>query len=181
MYDTENVYIQSSNHRSNEKALETGGELIKSKWLDRDARNHLEDIGVLSKASEAFPVDYGSAKHFEPNEQMKEFESIVKKIALHTLGKDIAVEFITSPDITDSAWYGNEGVTFNISLLGKKFFNGFGVKQIELSIHELSHDKHDSTDGFAHLSHEYVDETIRIGAMIGSKGIDWYKHWDGRL
>jgi len=179
MYDTDEVYIQSKRDaRANEKAIESGGQLIKQNWLDGDAREHLKEIGVISNAGETFATNYASSEQIEPNEDMIWFERVVLEIMKDTLDTEIPIIFVKSKEVTDLAWmaemFGCYSLTFNTSRLGKPFFKQFKAKQIALVIHELAHKDADVEDGFSHLSHKYIDETIRIGSIIAEKGIQWY-------
>ena len=179
VYDTEDVYIGSqTDWRANEKAIKSGGQLIKDKWLDGEARNHLQDVGVISRASETFGTDYGDTEKIEPNEDMVWFQRVTTEIMVDTVGDDFPIYFVKSKEVTDGAWlrdvFGQHSLTFNTSRLGKSFFKEYKQKQIELTIHELAHYKAGVKDGMAHLSNDFIDETIRIGAMIGEKGINWY-------
>lgn len=179
VYDTDEVYIQSqTDPRANEKAIESGGQLIKRNWLDSDAREHLKDIGVISYASETFKTNYGSSEQIEPNEDMIWFERVTLEIMKDTLDSEIPIFFVKSKEVTDLAWmaemFGCYSLTLNTSRLGKQFFKKYKAKQIALVIHELAHKDAEVENGMSHLSHKYIDETIRIGAIIGEKGIQYY-------
>lgn len=179
MYETENVYIQSRNDpRANEKAIESGGQLIKSNWLDRDAREHLKDIGVITNASDTFATNYGNSEQIEPNEDMIWFERVTLEIMKDALDTEIPIIFVKSKEVTDLAWmaemFGCYSLTFNTSRLGKPFFKQYKAEQIALVIHELAHKDAEVENGMSHLSHKYIDETIRIGSVIAEKGIQYY-------
>ncbi len=179
VYDTDEVYIQSqTDPRANEKAIESGGQLIKRNWLDSDAREHLKDIGVISYASETFKTNYASSEQIEPNEDMIWFERVTLEIMKNTLDSEIPIFFVKSKEVTDLAWmaemFGCYSLTFNTSRLGKQFFKEYKAEQIALVIHELAHKDAEVENGMSHLSHKYIDETIRIGSVIAEKGIQYY-------
>jgi len=114
----------------------------------------------------------------EPNEDMIWFERVTLEIMKDALDTEIPIIFVKSKEVTDLAWmaemFGCFSLTFNTSRLGKQFFKQYKAKQIALVIHELAHKDADVENGFSHLSHKYIDETIRIGSVIAEKGIQYY-------
>jgi len=119
VFGTEQVYIQSKDdHRANEKAIESGGTLIKTGFLDREARTHLEQEGVLERAGETFETNYASARDYSPNEDMVWFADVFKEIMKDTIGEVLPIEFKYSKEVGDLAWLGE--------MLGNKFM-GFNV------------------------------------------------------
>ena len=177
VYGTEDVYIQSTDPDSNEDALDSGGQLVKRGMFDQEAKQHLEEIGVLRKASDVFGKGTEIPIPLEPTKEMLWFAKIVRRIALDVLEKEITNDFVKTKRIEKGAWYGGNNVTWNTSRLPKNFFHTVQVEQTKLIIHELAHDRSEVVNGFSHYTHEYIDETIRIGAIISQKGVAWYIDW----
>jgi len=174
VYGTEDVYIKSADdHMANESALDKGGELVKTGMFDREARDHLTEIGVLERASDKFGRGTEIPTTIEPTEDMIWFSGVVERIAQDALGKHIENYFVKTKRIEHGAWFDGSSITWNTSRLPRNFFIRFGIEQVKLTIHELGHEV-GVIDGISHYSHEYIDELIKIGATIAMKGIDHY-------
>ena len=175
VYKTENVYIKSAtDHHANERALDTGGELVLDGMFDRDTRKHLKDIGVLTLASDKFGSGTEVPTPAKITKDMLWFSGIVKRIALDALKKNIENHFVKTENISASAWFDGKSITWNTSRLPKDFFSSFGLEQTKLTIHELGHEDGGIIDGISHYSHEYIDALIKVGAIIAQKGIKHY-------
>lgn len=174
-YGTDNIYLESGDSRSNESAMEHGAVIGKG-ILDGDTRKHLQDLGIVEYAAEAFPVDWTMAAPVELTPKMLAFAKVVKAMARDTINRNVNIDFVSAPESSDLATYGRSGgvgtLTFNVAHLHKDFFDGWSPRAIAITIHELAHDK--PHEHIAHLSMDYVREIERIAGIVAFKGLDYY-------
>ncbi len=175
-FGTDNVMIESSDYRENERAMEAGVHLVKSGELDSDVVSNLKDQGTLKYASKEFSTSgWETAKRVEPTIDMLNFAGVCRAVARDVIDKNIRVNFVTTDHTPEIAMYGSNNLLWNVRLCGgKKFFVGFVPKAIGILVHELAHDKLGNNDGHAHFSHDYIHEMERIAGLIGSKGIQYW-------
>lgn len=170
------VFFKSTDYRANEAAMEEGV-VLPHEIFDADTRRHLNDIGVVSYASQEFKVHLDGEKLFKnQTPRMDWFAKIVKEIANDVLKHDIEVKFVSGADMDAYAYYNRltKTMAWNVSKLGKNFFEEMSPRAVGYIIHELAHDA-ETEEGTAHLTMEYVDEMQRIGGLIGFKGINSYE------
>lgn len=177
MYGTDKVMIESTtDHRANEKALESGCILIKGSTLDKDVRNNLiKNVEVIKYAGEEFETTFGDSEFVEPNEDMKRFARIVEMIAKDVVGRKITCSFFKMPDGADVANYGHNVISWNVSHLGKKFFKDFSSRATGILAHELAHALTSSECGqYSHLKMEFINNLEIVAGRIGFAGVE---HW----
>ena len=121
-----------------------GRELSKAEWANIKVHNLIQSATSLFGKGIADDI-----KPYEPDENMRIVEKLAKKIAKRFLKRNINVNFYTSIQTSSAASYGNGCLDFNITRLGKAFFEKpVSVKTIDIIVHELGHEKgmHTETD-----------------------------------
>ncbi len=117
----------------------TGNEMSKEEW------ERIRENKLLPSSSEKFGHSFAISKPYSPNENMKKTAEIAKKIAKECLGINISVCFASWTGV--SAEYGNRTLTFNVSMLGHRFFDPpLSEQTLDLIIHELGHEKGNHTE-----------------------------------
>ena len=97
-------------------------------------------------------------------EKQKEVMRFTKKLSQKILGIDISVNIIKAPKIPYIAMYGGKDFTYNLSRIGKVFFEDFPnnmEKFLRIWIHELAHEF--SND---HLSEKFYKAQSKLGAKL---------------
>lgn len=176
-YGTDKIYFASGDEHSNEHAMENG-HLIGRGELDGDTRRHLEEMGVVQYAANAFPTTWTIGKPLKPTPAMERYAKVVREMAMDAIGHDIDVRFVNAPDASDLANYGGGILTYNVANMGTEGrFETFRAEDAEIAIHELAHDK--EIDGVAHLSMDFVNEVCRVAGVIAMAGVAEYKRRAG--
>src|SRR3990167_1894571 len=176
-YGTDKVMIESqTDHRANERALSSGCVLIKGSTLDKDVRTNLiKELEVIKYAGEEFKTTFADAKAVTPTVQMLKFADIVKCVAKDITGRKIECEFFSMPNGSDVANYGGNVISWNVSHLGKNFFNEFSPRAVGILIHELAHAIDSRSCGqYSHLKMEYINSFEIVAGKIGMKGINYW-------
>lgn len=136
-----------------------GNQLSGAEWLN--VRKH----DLLQSSSEMFGVNFADAEIIVPTEDMKKVANLTKSIAKLTLNIDVSVRFVKSK-ATEGANYGNRCLTFNVSRLGKSFFDEpVSVDVISLIIHEISHEYGLHTEKSYHRTLTDVGASLIILAL----------------
>ena len=79
-------------------------------------------------------------EYYSPTPEMYKVAILAKKIAKRLLGINLEVQFVKSPDTQEAADFGYNTLTFNVSKLGRKFFDKiFSEEIIDIILHELGH------------------------------------------
>ena len=88
--------------------------------------------------------------------------ALAKRVARLTLGIDIKVKIISSPDAPTSADYeqARKILRFNAARLGKGWFAGPAEDLLRLVIHELAH------EFGGHISEAYYEGLSTLGAKL---------------
>ena len=181
--DSNNICLGGSDHQANEECIDAGGGIISTGTLDKEARQHLMDLGVVQRASEKYGEKGGDAggryaeteQHVKPNDAMVDYAIVCTKVAKDCIGVTPTIRFVKSkrPAL---AWYNRDApsLTFNVKHLGTSFFNSWDERNVQLLIHELAHHGGHGKYEYEieHYSKQFVDELERIGGIIGHRGIE---------
>ena len=185
--DHNNICLGGSDHQANEECIEAGGGIISTGTLDREARQHLMELGVVERASEKYGEKGGDAggryaeteKHVKPNEAMVDYAIVCTKVAKDCVGVTPTVRFVKSKRPAWAWWTrASPSLTFNVQHLGMSFFDSWKERNVQLLIHELAHHNGHGEYEYEieHYSKQFVDELERIGGIIGNAGIvKWLK------
>lgn len=117
-----------------------GSELSKNEW------SNIKENNALQSSTELFGKDFVGAEEIEPTKEMLKVKKLSQKIAKRLLKIDLSVVFIKSK-ATCGADFGNNTLTFNVSRLGKHFWEyPISKEVIGLIVHELGHLKGNHTE-----------------------------------
>ncbi len=177
-YGTSNIMIESTtDYRANEQALEAGVHLIKTGELDSDVKDNLKGLDLLKYVTKEFGTNkFEFATPVTQTDYMEHFAKVCKLVAKDTIQKDIDVEFVTTSETSEVAGYRTGHLSWNVKNCGGvRMFESFNSYLIGVLIHELAHDKKGNNDGYAHLSHDFINEMERIAGIVGKNGISYYE------
>lgn len=141
------VALWSSNQLANERAIEAGFELVHGRTLSPTERQTMESAG-LRHTSDIFPTNWGTAKDFLEDEWTPDMWRVVeyaKRLARALLGIDLVVSMYKMPNSDVGADFAGNHLRFNVSRLGKRWFNEIDASVTSLLLHELAH-----TEGNGH-------------------------------
>jgi len=142
-----------------------GRELSKEEWGNIKRFGDSGNGGLIPSSKEMYGKGIASyTKYIEPNENMSKIKRLVEKIAISLLGIEVKVVFIEI-DATESASYGNGVLSFNMTRLGRKFFNILDSRVLGLVIHELSHHYGMHTEKEYHRAMEKLGGELVILAL----------------
>jgi len=177
-FGTDKIAVASTtDYRANERAEEAGYHLLRSGELNSDITGNLKSTGSLLYAGQAFSTTaWEFAESVDATDEMQFFAKVCKAVARDTIGKDVTVSFVTTKETEEAATYGHNAITWNVRNMGgkKAFTQPYSGSVLGILVHELAHDKVGQNNGFAHLSHEYLDEMERIAGICFYRGIDYY-------
>jgi len=120
---------------SNKYNVVYGSEMSKEEW------ENIRNANAMSSSTELFGKrGVADWEYYSPTLEMDKVAAMAKKIAKRLLGINLDVRFIKSPDAYEAANFGYNTLTFNVSKLGKKFFDRIVSQEIiDLILHELGH------------------------------------------
>jgi hypothetical protein len=142
----------------------TGGSMSKGEWGNN------KRFGVVESSAKLFPTarPEGGKGSIIPIEKwtpgMKAVAAFAGDLALELLKVPVEVRIARDPGNRFDAWYGSRQLTFNLALLGHRFFNECESETgrervVDLIIHEIAHE-HESN----HLSDRYYRALTRLAA-----------------
>lgn len=141
------VALWSTDSRANERAIESGYELVHGRTLSPTERQAMESVG-LQHSSDIFPTNWGVAEDYpEGNwtEEMRQIVAYAKRLYKELTGKELSVSMYKFPKSDVGADFANGHLRFNISRLGKQWFEGITPQVTSLLLHEFAH-----TNGTGH-------------------------------
>jgi hypothetical protein len=136
----------------------TGSEMSESEW---DAVRAAE---AIPSTTAQFPVLTVAARPLHDAEITAEMRAVAmwaKRLAYEALDMQIKVCFVDAPEANEEANYGSRTLTFNVGVLGSRWFGGPKTKILALIIHELGHE-----GGAEHYSAAYHECLCHIGARL---------------
>jgi hypothetical protein len=145
----EKIVLWSSDTQANEKALESGYELVKPKELSPIERERFVEVAGIKHASDLFPNDSEKekkSKPVEPTPAMQVIAEYTKRIAPHIIGREIQVRFYSlfGEGVAASFNRASETLSFNVASLGYEWFEqGISSETTALILHELAHQEED--------------------------------------
>jgi hypothetical protein len=177
IYGTDKVMIESSNdHRANEKAIDAGFKLIPSGTFDKSVMNNIsKEQGIIKYAGKVYETTFGDAKDVTLTPALERFAQVVESVGKDVTGKTITCEFFSMNPCSDIANALGTTISWNVGLLGKRFFEVWTNRASEILIHELSHvyDKSDCGQ-YSHYKGEFIRAMETIAGRVAQKGIN---HW----
>jgi len=141
------VTLWSSDSRANERAIESGFELVHGKTLSPIERQAMQSVG-LQHSSDIFPTNWGSAEGFPESKwttEMKQIVAYAKRLYHELTGKTLEVSMYKMFQSSVAADFSNNLLRFNFSRLGYRWFESIRPEVTSLLLHEFAH-----TDGNGH-------------------------------
>lgn len=167
------VVLWSSDIRANERAQEHGYEVVHGRTLSSAERDAMQDIG-LSHSSDMFGLSVGHSEPFEPDSNMKRMAEYAKMLGKELLGRSINIHFFKLPRGEAAAVWDGTGIGFNVSVLGRKWFNEIDESKTALILHELAHHR-----GIGH-NFEYQSNLKRLAGKavhLAYNKHELFKEW----
>ena len=177
IYGTDQVMIESStDYMVNERALEHGVVLVKSGTFDSDVMQNLaKDSEVIRYAGKVFETTFADADEVEMTESLERFAKIVRNVSYDVTGRNISCEFFSLVDSHIGATYGNNVISWNVGILGKRYFENWSESATGLLLHELAHAiAHIDCGQHGHFNNAYIDSFQKVSGIVAMKGMD---HW----
>lgn len=148
----ENVCVATpTDPLSIDDALSNGFNVVRGSEMSKDEWENARRFSAIESSHSLFGhgvADCSPVKSI--TEGMRGVERLSEKIALLYYGVSIDVRFVTG-DATVSADYGGRTLTFNVTMLGRKWFNTpLDKSVIDLIIHELGHERGHHTERAYH-------------------------------
>ena len=142
------VALWSSDTMSNDKALAAGYEIVHGRTLSNKERGLFTTVGV-QYTSDAFPAPSGAPpatlSEDKLTEGMKHVRQYAKQLHEGLFGKEVSVSFYSQFGSHTAASYGAGCLSFNVSCLGRAWFDTIDANTTGLLIHEFAH-----TEGIGH-------------------------------
>lgn len=141
-------------------AISHGYKVIRGNELSKGEWGIIKKFKSLVSSSSLFGHNFSKVETVEPNENQFLVSNYAKKIAKRLLDIDISVVFVKERDMV-AAQFGNNELLFNISKLGKGFFEEpVSVRTTDLILHELGHYAGN------HTEHEYHDLITKMAGEL---------------
>lgn len=190
-YGKKRAIFDPSDPEANMHLTSEGYSVIHGSSLPKDAWANVRRTGAAKPSGRIRPTPrpYSTDPDAPPvrviprekwNAGMKEVEKLVRALAKELLGKnDLLVRYVT-PTGKDSrtwaaAWGG--GLDWNVSVLGRKYFENWdnhAVSVLDTIIHEFAHDSADN-----HLDEKFHSACTRLGSklavLIAQKKVPYLK------
>lgn len=135
------VALWSTNPRANEKAIHHGYEVVHGRTLSPTERGAMEGVG-LQHTSDIFPTRFGDAEQV-PSDQwtlgMIKVEHYACRLHKALFDKPLYVEIYRMPTGEAAAEYGHGRLAFNLSRLGRNWFDSIRPDTTALLLHEFAH------------------------------------------
>lgn len=121
-------------------AISNGYKVVHGSEMSKEEWQHIRDAGAMPSSTDLFGKGIAPSESCEPTDDMERVANLAKKIAKRIIGIELSVRFIKSPKAGESANFGGTTLTFNVSRLGKRFFEDpVSQETIDLICHELGH------------------------------------------
>lgn len=167
------VALDPTDKESAEKAQTNGYTVIGSRGISKGFRERLKEFGALKTSSQLFPTPKPFSD--DPTAPMAEYipesdwtsgmklvSDYIKNVSCLLIRKEVSVEFVKQMGTTACFDRTNLTMTFNMSSLGKKFFdNGASQEVNRLMLHELAHYYSGS-----HHHEDYYKALEKLGAQL---------------
>jgi hypothetical protein len=128
---------------ANDDALAHGFRVIQGRELSSEEWGNIKEHDLIHSSTEVFGKGNATdAKNYAPDDNMKKVRKLAQKIASTFLGISLSVNFFTSKQASVAAMYGNKTLSFNVSKLGKGFFDPpLSVRTLDIICHETAHER----------------------------------------
>jgi hypothetical protein len=158
------VTFDMNDREANDRAVAEGYVVLHGSAFNRNQWNNVKAAGIVKPAGQVTPTpkpfssDGEPAEFVDPTPAMERFEGFVRAFCKAAAGVDVHVSYLK--EFNASAAYGSRNMSFNVTRLGKAWFEGpLRQGQVDLVIHELGHEYEGN-----HLSKNYNDALTRLGA-----------------
>ena len=132
-------------------ALSHGYNIVNGSEMSKEEWENIRNAGAMPSSTDLFGKGIAPSTPCSPTPQMEKVAILAKKIAHRLLGIDLHVHFIKSPQASESANFGCNTLTFNVSRLGNSFFSQpVSEETINLICHELGHHAGNHTESAYH-------------------------------
>jgi len=145
-----------------DEAISSGYKTISGSEMSGKEWSAVKGFGLISSSSDLFgKVMVGAETILDLTSEQEVVKNLSKKIAKRLLGINLTVVFVKSKADT-RADFGNNVLTYNVSRLGKTFFDPpVSDKTLNLLIHELGHAK-----GNHHTEMAYHQLLTELGSKL---------------
>ena len=157
-YGDKVVVANPRDRNSIDEAISRGFKVIHGRELSKDEWQNVRDAEAVQSSSDLFPTEVVDGTYVKPTPDMSKYANLAKKIAKRVFGIDIEVKFAESDGVT--AQYGDRTLTLNVKATGKAFFESLSIPLIDLTIHELAHERGN------HTEHNYHQACTKLGAEL---------------
>lgn len=157
-YGDKVVVANPRDRNSIDEAISQGFRVIHGRELSKDEWKNVRDAEAVQSSSDLFPTTVTGATPVEPTVDMLKYAEFAKKLAKRVFDIDIEVNFVKGEGVT--AQYGNRTLTLNLRNVPKEFFDSISMALLDLTIHELAHEKGN------HTQYTYHQACTRLGAEL---------------
>lgn len=147
-----------------EKGIAKGYHVVSSREMSADEWAYMREAKAVPASSAIFKRGVAASRSLPRSawtQGMKRVEHLTQAVSRVARGFSADVSMVESPENTYAAWYRDGHVTFNVSVLGRDWFDKDLNIILELIIHELGHEFSSN-----HLSEEYYGGLCKIGAAV---------------
>lgn len=161
-------------------ALSHGYNVVHGSEMSKEEWENIRNAKALPSSTDLFGKGIAPSSPCELTPEMEKVATLAKKIAKRLLDIDLKVYFIKSPQANESASFGGNTLTFNVSRLGKNWFNLTVSKYtLNLICHELGHHAGNHTESSYHelltkMAGELVIIALEEPEFFTIKGGDIY-------
>lgn len=120
-------------------AIAHGYNVVHGQEMSKEEWENVRSADAMQTSTEVFGKGYAPSTPCDPTPEMKKVAELAKKIAKRCIGIDLNVFFIKSPGANESASFGSNCLTFNVSHLHGFFDKTVSERTIDLIVHELGH------------------------------------------
>jgi hypothetical protein len=166
------VIYDPNDMEANKRAMNDGRTVVMGGHMSKEEWGNVRVHGIAAAAGKVYTdhkietspdgTPWKMAKTVTPN--MEKVANFAKLLAHHALGVEIEVQFVSEPTMRHmAACYGGRLLRYNVGTLGyEAFSSGLTLALLDLTIHELAHEKA--------LDH-WSDAFYKACTMIGAKAV----------
>ena len=143
-----------------------GGMLSGGEWANVKRAGLIRPAGQVTPSNSMMESSPDGVPPLDParwTEGMHHVGQYASRIGKELLGVDVVIYVYRMPvGQRAAAWYGHGSLSFNLTVLGHKWFNDPDERKVDaLLLHEFAHHRVSN-----HLSEEFHDEICRLGARL---------------
>jgi hypothetical protein len=176
-FGKDRVVFDPSDPEATARAAAEGYTVIPGRTFSTTQWENIRNKGKTESAGKLFhtpkPYENGTRpeKLLDPKDWtdgMKNLVEYVDDLSFRLIGRSVTVRLALEPHAPWRANYGCGGLCFNVSRLGRNWFERGVTDDVNaLIIHELAHDKVSN-----HLSEDYYRECCRLGAKLARQVLE---------